>query len=354
MTTIRLNPFPILLNNLSNELEDKDLQNLKNVCAQFIPGGQREKVKDGWDVFNILQRQNVIGGEPEKIATLLSIIKELRRRDLDRMIKRHIQEHYEQPEMILKSVYTETASSEPKIAYSTRRIQSQQSEDEQRSSSPCCVVNCLCCKVGCYSNRCCTLICCCVGMAIVFAFFAAVAVLSWYADIPEVTHYLNSKDDLRKAGPYVTGALGFFALCCALCGICVVRRDSTYNNDTYSGNQDNVSIQATGGYTSTRTSASVSPVLTREGSFNTYTSNPITASCSLSSSVGASALPHPPPPRELAYSPIPQESNTVQDGLHKHVIVVQEDDNVKFFTPRSSRQSSATTMRNEEDGQEEF
>lgn len=43
---IRINPFPILLNNLSNELEDKDLQSLKNVCGEFIPGGQREKNKD--------------------------------------------------------------------------------------------------------------------------------------------------------------------------------------------------------------------------------------------------------------------------------------------------------------------
>ena len=333
MTTIRLDPFPILLNNLSNELEDKDLQNLKNVCAQFIPGGQREKIKYGWDVFNILQRQNVIGGEPEKIATLLSIIKELRRRDLVHMIKRHIQEHYEQPGMILKSVYTETASSEPKIAYSTRRIQSQQSEDEQRPS-PCCVINCLCCKLSCYSSPCCTLFCCCVGMAIVFAFFAAVAVLSWYADIPKVTHYLNSKDDLRKAGPYVTGLLGFFALCCALCGIYLFCSKRNYNDQRLSCSEDNVSIsnhtQAATGFAS----VSCSPVLTREGSFNT--SNPITASCSLSS-VEASALPHPPPPRELA--------RRLDAARIPHV----RDDNVKFFTPICSRVNSFHTENETED-----
>lgn len=97
---ICISPFSILLNNLSNELEDKDLQSLKNVCAEYIPGGERERIRIGWDVFNILLRQNVIGSKPEKIASLLAIIKELRRRDLVHMIKKHIQEHYENPEMV--------------------------------------------------------------------------------------------------------------------------------------------------------------------------------------------------------------------------------------------------------------
>lgn len=83
-----------------------------------------KKIKIGWDVFNILLRQNVIGSEPEKIANLLAIIKELRRRDLVHMIKKHIQQHYEQPEMILNYVRGSDSMSGPKIAYSSNRIQS--------------------------------------------------------------------------------------------------------------------------------------------------------------------------------------------------------------------------------------
>ena len=195
---IRIDPFPILLNNLSNELENRDLQSLKNVCAEYIPGGERENIKMGWDVFNILLRQNVIGSEPEKIANLLAIIKELRRRDLVHMIKKHIQEHYKNPEMILNYVRVSDSLSGPKIANSSNRIQS----DEQ-GSTPCCVQDCSCCRFTCYSSPCCDLPCCCIISAILFAFFTVAAVLAWYSDIPEVTRYLKSNDDWKKAGPYI-------------------------------------------------------------------------------------------------------------------------------------------------------
>ena len=160
---ICINPFSLLLNNLSNELEDKDLQSLKNVCAEYIPGGEREKINIGWNVFNILLRQNVIGSDPEKIASLLAIIRELRRRDLVHMIKKHIQEHYENPEMILNYVRLSDSTSRPKIPHSSNRIQS----DEQ-DSAPCCVQDCCCCKLTCYSSSCCDLRCCCVILAILF------------------------------------------------------------------------------------------------------------------------------------------------------------------------------------------
>ena len=273
---IRINPFPILLNNLSNELEDKDLQSLKNVCAEYIPGGKREKIEIGWDVFNILIRQNVIGSEPEKIASLLAIIKELKRRDLVHMIKKHIQEHYEDPEMILNYVRVSDSTSGPKIAHSSNRIQS----DEQ-DSTPCCVQDCCCCKLTCYSNPCCDLPCCCVILAILFAFFTVAAVLAWYADIPEVTRHLKSNDDWNKAGPYIIGILTLFAFCFAFCRIYLFLRS---RRNEMSCSQDNGGINdetlCRPGSVSASNSAFTTPALTREGSF---TSNPATASCSLSS-----------------------------------------------------------------------
>lgn len=252
---IRLNPFPILLNNLSNELDDRNLQSLIHVCGDYIPGGQRERIRSGWDVFNILLRQNVIGGsEPEKMANLFLIFKELRpkRRDLVHMIKQHIREHCEQPDLIL-----ELDSSSPPVSLgatfvetiSRKRIAT---NELQRSSSQCCGLHCCCFTCNCNRcNSCCGLPYCCVILASLFIFFTVVAALAWYADIPKVTSYLRSDDDLRMTGPYVIGFLGGFALtalCVFICirCACVRQRD----NRTYAvipstqNTQNNSNIQS--------------------------------------------------------------------------------------------------------------
>ena len=326
---IRINPFPILLNNLSNELENKDLQNLKNVCAEYIPGGERENIRIGWDVFNVLLRQNVIGSEPEKIASLLAIIKELRRRDLVRMIKEHIQENYENPEMILDCVRSVSDSLRgPKIAYPSNRNQS----DEQ-GSTPCCVQDCSCCKLTCYSSPCCDLPCCCVVLAILFAIFTVAAILAWYSDIPEVTRYLKSSDDWWKAGRYIIGVLALFAFCFAFCRIYLLLRSKRNETVEMAGSHDNqcvndeairrlVSVSASNsGYTTPEL-----PGLTREGSFS---SNPATASCSLSSI--ASRIPR-----------VSESETAPDDGLQNG-----EGDNVDFFTPKSSRNVSVERVGKE-------
>ena len=312
---IRINPFPILLNNLSNELENRDLQSLKNVCTEYILGGERENIKMGWDVFNILLRQNVIGSEPEKIANLLAIIKELRRRDLVHMIKKHIQEHYENPEMILNYVKVSDSLSGPKIANSSNRIQS----DEQ-GSTPCCVQDCSCCRFTCYSSPCCDLPCCCIISAILLAFFTVAAVLAWYSDIPEVTRYLKSNDDWKKAGPYIIGVLAWFVLCFAFCRIylflCSRRNEMPDSRENESINDDTICRPGS-------VSASISGFTTPDRLPDPREGSPVTASCSLSSI--ASRIPRV------------SESENVPDGLQSSA---SEGDNVNFFTPRSSRDVS--------------
>lgn len=302
---ISLDPFPILLNNLSNELEEKDLQSLKNICAQYIPGGQRERIKDGWDIFNILQRQNVIGDEPEKMANLLLIIKVLKRTDLVHMIKKHIVKFCEQLEVILNSVKVSESSGPNITLYASNN---QIHRDEQRPSSPCWILNCSCCELTCYSS-------CFVLVTILFTFFAVVAILAWYADIPEVTSYLKSKEDLKKAGPYIVGFLLFVAACCALCGIIfTLKRSNRHYGQPDQDNQriNNQVICSPDSHSPSLNSARTSPVLTRPSSFS---SNQVTASCSLSS-VEA--------PR------VPQvcESETASGGE-------------KFFTPIPSRNASS-------------
>ena len=169
-----INPFRILLNNLSNELNQRNLESLIHVCGERIPGGQRERVYTGWDVFSILIQQNAIGEEPEMMKFLLGIIKELRpkRRDLVNMVKRHIQANYEQPEAILDDM---ESSSDGRLT--------------PRPSTPvvddCCSVRCGCFNCNC--NPCCNECCCCMIVAVMFSFCAVVAALAWYTNIfPDV------------------------------------------------------------------------------------------------------------------------------------------------------------------------
>ena len=96
---VSISPFKILLNNLNSELAQRNLESLVHVCGELIPGGQRGRITSGWEVFSILLRQSANGEEPRKMTFLLGIINELRpkRRDLVGMVKRYIEEHYEQP-----------------------------------------------------------------------------------------------------------------------------------------------------------------------------------------------------------------------------------------------------------------
>jgi len=134
---------------------------------------------------------------------------------------------------------------------------------------------------------------------------------------------LKSNDDWKKAGPYIIGVLTLFTFCFGFCRICLLFRS---RRNEMSCSQDNGSINDEAICRPDSVSASYSgyttpdrpPDQTREGSFS---SNPATASCSLSSI--ASRIPRV------------SESETTPDGLQN-----SEGDNVKFFTPKSSRNVS--------------
>ncbi|KAL9955271.1 hypothetical protein ACROYT_G036570 [Oculina patagonica] len=246
------------------------------------------------------------------MANLLAIIKELKRRDLVHMIKKHIQEHYEQPEVVLNLVRSAVDSSGLKHVYTRNQ------SDEQRSSSPCCVQDCCCCKLMCYSSPCCDLPCCCVILAIFFTFLTVAAILAWFADIPEdipsfrVLGY-SAIPSCRSVIPPFRRIGSPLSLHSGIYYFRFIRNDrSSIIQDMNSANDQ---VICSPGSNTASNSVRTTPVLTRDDSFN---SNPVTASCSLSSVE----------PR------IPQlpELESVPDGLHKF-----EDDNVEFFTPNSSR-----------------
>ena len=200
-----LKPFPLLLNDLSNELHEMNLHSLIHVCEDLIPAGQRENIRSGWEAFSILRQLNVIGREPEKMANLLVIIKALRprRRDLVTKIKRHIQDNYENPDLILKDF--ESSSDVTVISRPSTPIISHIPQED------CCRIRC--CGLACIYNPCCDACCCCVILALLFFFLAIIAALAWYSNIPVVSKYLKSDDGTTTAGLFVISILGFLAVC---------------------------------------------------------------------------------------------------------------------------------------------
>lgn len=213
----RIDPFRLLLNQLSGELRQDNLQSLVHVCGEHIPGGQREQISCGWDLFSLLRQQNMIGGEPRQIAFLLSIIQEMKpgRKDLVDIVKGYIECTYEESEkqMILNDV-----ESTPKSP--SRRLPS-----SPPASAECCNVRCGCFSCNC--DPCCGGSCCCLIVAILMIFFGVTAALLWYTNVfPDVSKHLNSisNENLANAGWVILGVLGFAAICCISCGIYIRRR----------------------------------------------------------------------------------------------------------------------------------
>lgn len=169
-----LSPFQLLLNNLSDELHERNLHSLIHVCGDHIPGAQRERITTGWDAFTILRQRNVIGSEPEKMKNLLAIIKELRpkRKDLVLKIKRHVQDNYEEPNLILKDL--ESSSDIP--GHRPFRVPSTSMPHIRQED--CCHIHCS--GLACSCNPCCDACCCCVILAILFTLVAIVTLMAWW------------------------------------------------------------------------------------------------------------------------------------------------------------------------------
>ena len=306
-----LDPFQILLNSLSHELNGENLQSLIHVCGEHIPGGQREKISSGWDVFSILRQQNIIGSDPEKVLNLLKIIKEMKpkRKDLVSKVKQYIEYNYEESEMILNDFESSGESSLPFISRSSTPI----------PTEDCCRIRC-CGFTGftcnCAYNPCCDASCCCVILVILFSFLAVVAALAWYSGIPRITKHLKSTEDLRDAGPFVVGVLGFLAVCSGLCVIYiryVKRRDETYAVLPCSHQTSN---QASYGSSDSTRTSSYPRRIDRRSIQRSCSSDQFTALDSLASRASRASSRNPRPL---------EESDVVPDG-------VPRDSFPEFFT----------------------
>ena len=198
--------FQLLLNNLSNEFSERNVQSLIHICGELIPGGQRDNVRNGWEAFTILRHQNAIGDSPEKLKFLLQIVRELRprRRDLVFMVRRYIEDNYEEAETIIDGV-------ESNCDFSfAPRLQSPVSDDGNLGCSfrsRCFNCSCMCC--------CCDSCCCCVILSIFFLLMVVLSSLVWYTHIfPEVQDYRIKHP---YVGPFAIAVFGFLALSFVSC-----------------------------------------------------------------------------------------------------------------------------------------
>ena len=241
---------------------------------------------------------------------LLRITKALRpkRRDLVDLVERHIKDNYDQPETILDDM--ESSSDGHLTPRPPTPVLVDATVDE------CCTVRCGCFNCNC--NPCCSGCCCCVIMAVLFSFFAVVAVLVWYTQVfPQIVQHYLEEHDMSRFGPLVIGGLLFIAVCCIPCGFYIRymqrRRGLAYSalaavSDTrsISNHTESGSLYAASDSTYAR---GVARPRRRECSCS---SGHITASSSLAS-LGSSRMP-----RRIA------DSETVTDGCSQQDVIPQE------------------------------
>ena len=233
-----LSKFQLLLNNLSNELNERNLQSLIHICGDLIPGGQRDNIRNGWQVFTILLHRDAIGDTPQKLQLLLQIVRELKpkRKDLVSMVKRYIEENYEEAEIILNDI-----ESSGEFSFQSSRPPTPTLVEDSGCLFRTSCFNCSC------TRCCCNCCCCCAFLAIFFLLLTVTSVLVWYTRIfPEVQHYRKTHPHHQYVGPLVTFVFGFTAvsfLCMSVGYYCFQRHRGVASHTLLSDVDDKTSNQ---------------------------------------------------------------------------------------------------------------
>ena len=179
-----IDSFKILLNNISHELDEENLRSLLSLSA--VPGSLKSRMKDGWMLFDYLMKVNFIS--KDKLGNLRELLRRMRpkRRDLVSLVDEYIKKEYDTDD--LSEVIDNFSDSLEKHLLISM-------DDSQTA---CCKFNCECYWrfPSCY-----------VPLIAFVSFLLIFACISWYADVPKITKYLNSHEDREKLGKYVITAL---------------------------------------------------------------------------------------------------------------------------------------------------
>ena len=219
---VSIDLFDVLLMELSNNLSNDNLRSLKHVCRNYLNENQRETVKHGLEVFEILRKRDVVTAERDRIGNLLIIITAMRpkRKDLIRKVESFIiKNHVDFPEAGV-DVINFPEKKELEDSYSSKEgnaIDSKDNTERSRSANfnwlpqpRCCTVELCCCACNCYSVR--VPPCFYASLSVLMILLTIFAVLAWYADVPRVHHFLTEDTERKIAGKYVIPLLVLIAI----------------------------------------------------------------------------------------------------------------------------------------------
>lgn len=217
---LSLDPFLILLNNLSNEFDRNNLRSLIHVCGKFISGGQREQIQTGWDVFSILRHRNVIGQEGEKLTFLLKLIKELRpkRRDLVHMVKQYIEEHCGEQLQKVQDEVESSGGSNGLLTSNRSHLQTITANFGDDNAVAGCIVQCgSCFNCSCFPR--CDAYICCASLAIFLALLTTVFAFLWFMPSFRKAYIKRDPQLIEHVIVGMVLAAAFIAACTGICGI---------------------------------------------------------------------------------------------------------------------------------------
>ncbi|CAB3982375.1 FAS-associated death domain [Paramuricea clavata] len=177
----RMSPFRLLLNEISYELTEQNLQSLIHIYG--VPGGVKKQINDGLALFGYMITQDYISRD--KIGNLRKLIRQLRprRKDLVRLVDNYIKKE----KLVISGSLEQSHENKRPVTI----------DDETTTS---CNIDCACFDLN--------LNCLCRRVPytpIILVLLVAIIVTGvlWYADVPKISESIRSNSDLNNAGMYI-------------------------------------------------------------------------------------------------------------------------------------------------------
>jgi hypothetical protein len=193
----RVDPFRLLLNEISYQLTDEDVQRL--IYIYGAPGSVKKKVNDsqGLAFFDYLITQDYISHS--KIGNLHYLLRKIKRNDLVLRVEKYIEKEFQTNNV--QSVIGELSGSweaESKSGSLVTVLPANDKTSDQTAFT--CKTDCACFLINCVCRR----VPSCYAPTIALLLIAIIATtVFWYADVPKISNSINSNSELKSAGVYI-------------------------------------------------------------------------------------------------------------------------------------------------------
>ena len=211
-----MDSFRLLLNEISHELTDQNLQSLIHIYK--VPGGVKNKIHDGLALFDYMITQDFISRE--KIGNVRELMRKIRprRKDLVRLVDNYIKKEFKTDD--IRSVLDDDLSDSWEQISEIQR---------QRGSPVAAHQETVVCKIDCvYLNCACRRMPSCYAPVVLLIFFSIiVTVVFWYAPhVPGISEPINSNAKLKRVGVYII-LLEILVLLVVI-GLCIRKKLASY------------------------------------------------------------------------------------------------------------------------------